>query len=242
MVMVHCRTCNTIVHPKALMCSKCGFPPLVGYSHCQKCGGDTTEGQVGCLSCGFALESQNPPTTYSGDEGKEMLKRYCRNCGHEVHSEAVVCVKCGFPPRKMDRFCQSCAAETKSGQMLCTSCGIQLANEKGFVIPRHSVVESSANSKSKLTAGLLAIFLGQLGVHKFYLGYTTPAMVVLLCTLQMSAISFSVGMFTWGIGMMMFIPIHVLVWVFGVIEGIRYLTKTDQEFNETYVNNKREWF
>ena len=62
----------------------------------------------------------------------------------------------------------------------------------------------------RLTAGILAILLGGLGVHKFYLGKMGLG-VLYLC-------------FTWT-----FIP-----WVVGIIEGIIYLTKTDEEFEAKY--------
>ena len=38
-------------------------------------------------------------------------------------------------------------------------------------------------SKSKLTAGLLGIFLGGFGVHRFYLGYTTMGIIQIVVTL-----------------------------------------------------------
>gem|GEM_PF-2378854 len=43
-----------------------------------------------------------------------------------------------------------------------------------------STDSDEVSSKSKLTAGLLAIFLGSLGVHRFYLGYTVLGIVQLL--------------------------------------------------------------
>jgi len=55
--------------------------------------------------------------------------------------------------------------------------------------------------KSRLAAGLLGIFLGGFGVHRFYLGYTTIGVVQILVTV-----------FTWGIG---------AVW--GFVEGIMIL-------------------
>ena len=60
--------------------------------------------------------------------------------------------------------------------------------------------------KSKLAAGLLGIFLGSLGIHNFYLGYTNRALVQLLVTVC-----------TCGIG-----GIAMEIW--GLIEGIQILT------------------
>ena len=79
-------------------------------------------------------------------------------------------------------------------------------------------------SNRKLAAGLLAIFLGAFGIHKFVLGYTTPAVIMLLVSL----LTCGVGGFVMG--------------VIGLIEGIIYLTKTPEEFQAIYVDGRREWF
>ena len=72
----------------------------------------------------------------------------------------------------------------------------------------------------KIVAGVLALLLGSLGVHKFVLGYTTEGIIQIVITL----VSCGIG----GI-----VPF---------IEGIIYLTKTDEEFYQTYQVNKRGWF
>jgi TM2 domain-containing membrane protein YozV len=74
-------------------------------------------------------------------------------------------------------------------------------------------------SDKKLIAGILAILLGGFGVHKFFLGYTKVGVIQLILGLLC------------GIGA-----------IIGIIEGILYLTKTDEEFEETYVRNQKEWF
>ncbi|GAA0538934.1 TM2 domain-containing membrane protein YozV [Rhizomicrobium palustre] len=81
-------------------------------------------------------------------------------------------------------------------------------------------------AKSKIAAGLLAIFLGNLGIHKFYLGYTTQGVILLLITL-----------FLWWL----IFPL-LIVGVIVLIEGIIYLTKTDAQFDEEYVQHKKLWF
>lgn len=75
-------------------------------------------------------------------------------------------------------------------------------------------------SEKKTTAGILGILLGPWGVHKFYLGYTTEGLIQIAITLV-----------TCGMG-----------GIVGFIEGIIYLTKSDREFDETYVFNKKGWF
>ena len=76
----------------------------------------------------------------------------------------------------------------------------------------------------KLIAGLLGILLGSLGIHKFYLGMNTPGLILLLVTVL-----------TCGFG-------GIVSSIVGLIEGIIYLTKSDQEFYQTYVLEKKQWF
>jgi TM2 domain-containing membrane protein YozV len=76
----------------------------------------------------------------------------------------------------------------------------------------------------KLAAGICGILLGQLGIHKFILGLTTPAIIMLLVTLL-----------TCGIGW----PVMHII---GIIEGILYLTKSDEEFYRLYAVEKKGWF
>jgi TM2 domain-containing membrane protein YozV len=144
---------------------------------------------------------------------------FCRNCGKEVSDQAVMCVSCGVPPKAGKKYCQHCGAETNPAAVTCVKCGVSLS---GAV---------SAGSKSKVTAGLLAIFLGGLGIHKFYLGFTWPGLVFLL----INTVGFSV---TWIMG---FIP-NVVMGVIALVEGIIYLTKSDEEFEQLYVVQKKAWF
>jgi TM2 domain-containing membrane protein YozV len=76
----------------------------------------------------------------------------------------------------------------------------------------------------KIPAGVCAILLGSLGVHKFILGYTTEGVILLLVTVL-----------TCGLG-------AAITGLIGLIEGIVYLTKSDEEFVQTYVESKRAWF
>lgn len=83
-------------------------------------------------------------------------------------------------------------------------------------------------SKDHVAAGLLAIFLGSLGIHKFYLGYNTAGFIML-------AVTILGGIITLGIA-------AAVMGVIAFIEGILYLVKSQSEFEQVYVFNKREWF
>lgn len=87
---------------------------------------------------------------------------------------------------------------------------------------------SAEKSDKKLVAGLLGVLLGSLGIHKFYLGYQTEGIIMLVVTIV-------AGGFTCGVG-------AGIMGIVGLIEGILYLTKTDAEFEQTYVQNKKAWF
>ncbi len=78
--------------------------------------------------------------------------------------------------------------------------------------------------KDRVAAGLLAIFIGGLGIHKFYLGYNKEGIITLVISLA-----------TCGIG-------ATVMSIIGLIEGIMYLTKTDDDFQYTYVEGYKPWF
>ena len=83
------------------------------------------------------------------------------------------------------------------------------------------------DEKSKIVAGLLAIFLGGLGIHKFYLGYTKTGIVFLLISV---------------FGFILLLIPTVIISIIAFIEGIIYLTKSDESFDKTYVQNEKKWF
>ena len=87
-------------------------------------------------------------------------------------------------------------------------------------VPRHV----SDRASTKIAAGVCGIILGSLGIHKFILGYTGPGLILLLVTLLTCGIAYPV------------------TWVIGLIEGIIYLTKSDEEFVRTYMDGRKEWF
>ncbi|MEY4011926.1 MAG: hypothetical protein RIT22_1050 [Bacteroidota bacterium] len=72
-----------------------------------------------------------------------------------------------------------------------------------------------------VACGIFAILLGPLGVHKFYLGYTGTGILWLVLSIC------SCG---------------ALTGLFGLIEGIIYLTKSDEEFYQTYQVGQKHWF
>ena len=86
----------------------------------------------------------------------------------------------------------------------------------------------------KILAGILGIVLGGLGIHKFVLGYNQEGVILIGVYL----VSIVIAMVTCGIGA----PLIFIPTVIGIIEGIIYLTKSDEEFVQTYIVNKKPWF
>ena len=142
---------------------------------------------------------------------------YCKNCGKDVHPQAVACPGCGVPPLVENKFCPNCGIETQSNQTMCVKCGTAL-NARLTV----------CGAKSKVAAGLLGLFLGWLGVHKFYLGYSKEGVIMLL-------VSVLGGIATCGVA-------TGVISMIGFIEGIIYLTKSDEEFDRLYAQGHQGWF
>ncbi|MGL6133264.1 MAG: TM2 domain-containing protein [Prochlorococcaceae cyanobacterium] len=91
-----------------------------------------------------------------------------------------------------------------------------------------STFSDSEVSNKKLAAGLTGIFLGAFGVHKFILGYTKPAIIMLVVSLAGGVVTCGIASFVMG--------------VIGLIEGIIYLTKTNEEFETIYLDAEKPWF
>lgn len=100
---------------------------------------------------------------------------------------------------KKTKFCFNCGNQLDVQAEICPKCGV-----------RQPLLES-AYGRNRIAAALLAIFLGSIGAHKFYLGKIGWGIVYLL--------------FCWS-----FIP-----GIVGFVEGIIYLTMSDQAFWEKYL-------
>ena len=93
-------------------------------------------------------------------------------------------------------YCKNCGTKLEDGQQVCLNCGVIVEENKTV----------AGESKSKIAAGLLAIFLGVFGVHNFYLGYTGKGVAQLLITVL-------------SCGVLSFIS-----YIWAVMEGVLILT------------------
>jgi len=120
--------------------------------------------------------------------------------------------------------------DKKSGKRYCTACGAAISR-RDTQCPECDARQPEARdpaladaASKKLAAGLCAILIGGWGVHKFILGFTTAGVIMLL-----------ISFLTCGVG-------SIVMYVIGIIEGITYLTRSDEEFYRTYIVGKKEWF
>lgn len=128
----------------------------------------------------------------------------------------------------MSVFCTKCGAQNEDYAQVCAQCQAPLPQIGGYqpiqppspMYPGQMQDWKQMGADKKLTAGILAILVGGFGIHKFILGYTTEGVIQIVLTF-----------ITCGIGS-----------IIGIIEGIIYLTKSDEDFVRTYIQNKKGWF
>lgn len=128
----------------------------------------------------------------------------------------------------MTRYCTKCGAINDDMAQFCTNCQSPLTPVSGgggyqpmqSVHPGAMTDWKAMGADKKIVAGILGILVGSLGVHKFILGYTTEGLIQI-----------AISVITCGVG-----------GIIGLIEGIIYLTKSDEDFVRTYIQNKRGWF
>src|SRR5690606_22328637 len=108
----------------------------------------------------------------------------------------------------------------------------QNSKHQSWNTPENNPQGYRPQENKKVLAGILAILLGGLGVHKFILGMNKEGIILLAITIiSIPLMCILIGTLT------IYIPALI-----GLIEGIIYLTKTDEEFYQTYQVNKKAWF
>lgn len=118
---------------------------------------------------------------------------YCRNCGQLISNKSNKCTNCGIKRGLGENYCYKCGSIIKDkNKKNCKFCGANLSENKYIV---------NGKAKSKLLTIFLALFLGVMGIHRFYLGYIKIGTAqLILCIL---------GLFTKGITLVI-----VAIWAF----------------------------
>jgi TM2 domain-containing membrane protein YozV len=128
----------------------------------------------------------------------------CNQCGNQVADTAAACPHCGNPINNYQQPPQNFNAYNAPGNY-----------NNANVVP-----------KNRTTAALLALFLGGVGVHYFYIGKPIPGIVFLV-----------VWLFGWFIG---FFP-SLIICLLCLVQAIMMFSMTDQQFNEKYVYTQNQF-
>lgn len=116
----------------------------------------------------IANNKKNKPSDY-----KQLLsksgKLYCRNCGKELTGFTEYCMGCGAKPLAGFNFCPACGGPTNQLSEICVKCGARVTQQ-----------EFEVSEKSRLAVTLLSFFLGELGIHRFYLGKIGTGILMLI--------------------------------------------------------------
>lgn len=145
-------------------------------------------------------------------------------------------------------FCTRCGAQNEDGSLVCSHCQAALPSigyqpgyqaqaefQSGYqpIQPPAPMYQPGAQggldwqargANKKVAAGICGLLLGPFGVHKFILGYQTEGVIMLL------------------VSILSCFMLSIVMQVIGIIEGIVYLTKSDEEFVRTYIEGRKGWF
>ena len=145
----------------------------------------------------------------------------------------------------MALFCTKCGAQNDDYAQICSQCQAALPSvgyqpayqaqadyQSGYqpIQPPAPMYQpggqdwQARGANKKIAAGICGILVGTFGVHKFILGYQTEGVIMLLVSLL------SCG------------TLAIIMQIIGIVEGIMYLTKPDEEFVRTYVEGRKGWF
>lgn len=197
---------------------------------CPKCGAEIEDTMKVCPKCGNAIESRVSEHVSANDANTAAAPVPPATAAPEPPCGAATAAP--EPPT-------TAAPESPAGTASAAAGAQQIPPAGSAPIPPVNGQQQSAYSatqptpaqvvtnKSRVTAGILGIFLGGLGIHKFYLGYNTAGIIMLVIWL----FGYLLGGIPTGI-----------IGIIGLIEGIVYLTKSDRDFYDIYVAHKKEWF
>ena len=135
------------------------------------------------------------------------LEKNCHECHAVLNEKNAFCPNCGA--KQEESTAPVKRQEKQPDQKYCPQCGA-LMHKSALACPSCGARQGSGGTKNRITAGLLAFFLGGFGIHHFYLGNTVRGIIYLI--------------FCWT-----FIPALI-----AFIEGILFLVQSDEKFDEKY--------
>lgn len=134
---------------------------------------------------------------------------FCQNCGKELIGTPEFCMNCGARPNTATAFCPNCGVPTAAAAVICVKCGVSLVGRNQTAAAAPGVV-GGVSKKSRLVYVLLCLFLGELGIHRFYVGKIGTAVGMLVLTI----VGYATVIFIFG-----FIPLAA-VWIWNLVDFI----------------------
>ena len=107
---------------------------------------------------------------------------YCRSCGQPINENQAICLNCGVNVGDGTKYCANCGKELQPNAVVCLNCGVAVTPQKTELERSKKTPDDSwvPAGKDKITAMLLAFFLGGFGIHCFYLGESKKGVLRLL--------------------------------------------------------------
>jgi len=131
----------------------------------------------------------------SSKDSPNVDEKYCKSCGEIIDKEAEICPECGVRQKESPQQNVNVSVDNKNEQT---------TNVQG------SGQNQIQGSKSKILAAVLAVFLGNFGIHKFYLGQIGQGILYVV--------------FSWT-----FIPA-----LLELVDAARYLLMSKEKFHRVY--------
>ena len=165
-----------------------------------------------CKNCGKQISEDFKLCPYCGEKvEEEILEISCPSCGKTIKSDFKVCPYCGNNPNYKKEnsaimeetnlntnqsdnplICKFCGKLKKSEFQICPYCGnnsnLKRENYNNYNTENKENNYSNSNevsSKNGIVCLILLIFLGEFGIHKFYVGRIAGGVVMLLLTLTL---------------------------------------------------------
>ena len=206
-----CRNCAEVMLDTDITCPKCGFAAGTGIKYCASCGSETPAGAVVCEICGQPIGGMGMGGDMQFQQAPQQMPGFTQAPNYAQQQPNVQFQQINPAGQLNPNFQQQYGPQNSAQQFRSADPNAQSFNQGGFASAPNTFQQNAAGQygvtyKSKITAGLLGIFLGVFGVHNFYLGYTSKGVVQLLLTV-LSCFTLS--------------PISA---IWGLVEGIMLLT------------------
>jgi len=147
---------------------------------------------IKCRYCGEFFETDPPNKTTTSSE-------HCRSCGSSVKPGSAYCMSCGAASGSGFDHCRNCGADTNRTAVVCEACGAALrptptpADHTAMPNTRAGIAPLPDPTKSRSVALMLCLFLGGLGLHRFYMDVPGGKMMLIWFVLGLLTVVVFVG-------------------------------------------------